>query len=528
VRDRTGARIIFPTDKDEDRELIVIIGKKESVQEAKTELETLVKNLDNVVESEITMDPKFYRHFVARRGQVLREIADEFGGVTVSFPRSGLQKDVVTLKGAKDFVEGAKQRLAEIVSELEQMVTIECVIPQKDHRTVMGSKGCKVQSITQEFDVQVKFPDREARDENEENQLNGEIVQANGEELLSLENEFVDGDKPRKTDIIKITGKIDNCEKAKEALLALVPVSVDVEVPFDFHRYIIGSKGRDVREMMERYDVNITVPPAAQQSDSITIKGPLVCVENAKAALAERVEQLEKEKQDRALRNFQLRVEVDPKHHPKIIGRKGTVISKIRQDHDVNIQFPDRGESDENDIIITGYEKNTEAARDAILDIVSKLEEMVSESVKIDRRVHSRLIGSRGRNIRKIMDDFKVEIRFPRGTDEDADVVVITGSEESVQDAKDHLLNLEEEYLQDVKENEFLRQYTMAPSRHYDDDSQPPGSENKGFVVKGAPWDQKAPDTSSSLEFPAFGAAQAAPEVVSKPVIWGPRPGRYH
>ena len=40
------------------------------------------------------------------------------------------------------------------------------VIPQKDHRTVMGAKGCKVQSITQEFDVQVKFPDREARDEN--------------------------------------------------------------------------------------------------------------------------------------------------------------------------------------------------------------------------------------------------------------------------------------------------------------------------------------------------------------------------
>jgi hypothetical protein len=43
------------------------------------------------------------------------------------------------------------------------MVTIECVISQKHHRTVMGAKGVKVQGITSEFDVQIKFPDRDAQ-----------------------------------------------------------------------------------------------------------------------------------------------------------------------------------------------------------------------------------------------------------------------------------------------------------------------------------------------------------------------------
>lgn len=142
---------------------------------------------DNIIESEIKIDPKHHRHFVARRGQVLRDIAEEYGGVTVSFPRSGIQSDIVTLKGAKNCVEGAKQRIAEIVAELvsnnsvcrldlnfcysdffyyiqDQMVTIECIIPQKDHGTVMGSKGTKVQYITTEYDVQIKFPDREMRD----------------------------------------------------------------------------------------------------------------------------------------------------------------------------------------------------------------------------------------------------------------------------------------------------------------------------------------------------------------------------
>lgn len=64
------------------------------------------------------VEPKYHRHFVARRGHVLREIAEEYGGVTVSFPRSGVQSDRVTLKGAKDCVEAAKRRILEIIGDL--------------------------------------------------------------------------------------------------------------------------------------------------------------------------------------------------------------------------------------------------------------------------------------------------------------------------------------------------------------------------------------------------------------------------
>jgi Uncharacterized conserved protein len=72
---------------------------------------------------------------------------------------------------------------------------------------------------------------------------------------------------------------------------------------------------------------------------------------------------------------------------------------------------------------------------------------MVKEEVRIDARVHSRLIGARGRNIRKIMEQFGVDIKFPRSTDPDPDIVTVIGSEENVLDAREHLLNLEEEYV---------------------------------------------------------------------------------
>lgn len=73
---------------------------------------------DNVVEGEMTVDPKHHRYFVARRGEVLRNIAEEYGGVTVSFPRSGVKSDKVVIKGSKDCVEAAKKKISDIVADL--------------------------------------------------------------------------------------------------------------------------------------------------------------------------------------------------------------------------------------------------------------------------------------------------------------------------------------------------------------------------------------------------------------------------
>ncbi|XP_070561985.1 vigilin-like [Ptychodera flava] len=513
VRDKTGARIVFPTAHDEDQELITIIGKKECVDDAKGELEKLIKNLDNIAESEITVDPKYHRHFVARRGQVLREIGDDFGGVTVSFPRSGTKSDKVTLKGAKDCVEGAKKRITEIVNELESQVTIECIIPQIHHRTVMGAKGAKVQAVTADCEVGIKFPDRNPNIE----QTNGNaesdpVVNGDGNSENSEE------DRPKKSDIILITGKKENCEKAKAALMALVPVTEEIDVPYDLHRFIIGQKGVGVRKMMDEHDVNIAIPAPEKKSNAIKVTGPPANVSKAKIALQHRVEELEKEKEDRVLRSFQMTVQVQPIHHPKIIGRRGQVITKIRQEHDVNIQFPEKNSENDDIITITGYEHNANGAKDAILKIVQELEDMTTLPVHIDRRVHPRLIGNRGRAIHKVMDDYKVDIRFPRSSDPDPDLVTITGPEDNAYDAKDHLQNLEEEYMQDIKENELLKQYMRPQTRN---DAPLHGGNRLGFVVRDAPWDQP-PDTASTQEYPSLVPTPSQAGAPSGPVAWGP------
>lgn len=59
-------------------------------------------------------------------------------------------------------------------------------------------------------------------------------------------------------------------------------------------------------------------------------------------------------------------------------------------------------------IVIWGYERNVEEAKAAIEQMVAELQEMVSEDVRLDYRVHARIIGARGKAIRRLMEEFKV------------------------------------------------------------------------------------------------------------------------
>ncbi|XP_061833456.1 high density lipoprotein binding protein a isoform X1 [Nerophis lumbriciformis] len=511
VRDSTGARIIFPTADDKDQELITVIGTEEAVRDAQKELEELIKGLDNVIEDSMNVDPKHHRYFVARRGQVLRDLADEYGGVMVSFPRTGTQSDKVTLKGAKECVEAAKKRMLEIVEDLDAQVTMECTIPQRFHRSIMGPKGSRIQQITRDHNVHIKFPDREDPQAADAIQENGE---ANGQV-----KEAVDPNAPKKCDLIVISGRQERCEAAVEALKALVPVTIEVSVPFELHRYIIGQKGSGIRKMMDEFEVNIQVPAPEQQSDKIAVTGLANHLDRAREGLLERVKELQVEQEERALKSFKLTITVDPKYHPKIIGRKGAIITNIRTEHDVNILLPEKNDDNQGQITITGYEHKAIAARDAIQAIVDELEEMISEDITLNSRVHARIIGAKGKGIRRIMDDFKVDLRFPQTGAADPDLVTVTGRPERVDEAIDHLLNLEEEYMADIVENEgkaYMRSSGGGASSM--DEHRGP---SKGFVVREAPWTtgtEKAPDMSSSEDFPSFGAPVAA-----KASPWGPK-----
>ena len=63
------------------------------------------------------------------------------------------------LTGAKECVEAAKQRIEEIVSDLEQQITLDCVIPQEHHRRLWDRRD-RVSKRLKDFNVKIKFPEK--------------------------------------------------------------------------------------------------------------------------------------------------------------------------------------------------------------------------------------------------------------------------------------------------------------------------------------------------------------------------------
>ena len=62
-------------------------------------------------------------------------------------------------------------------------------------------------------------------------------------------------------------------------LQALIPISEEVSIPYTYHRYIIGEKGKKVRELMDKCNVHINIPKMDLKSDIITVSLFLVyCV----------------------------------------------------------------------------------------------------------------------------------------------------------------------------------------------------------------------------------------------------------
>jgi len=477
IREQHNVRVVFPGPQEKDQESITIIGKEEDTKRALDELKAIIEELMAVDQINFEVDQKYHRHFVARRGQILKDLAEEFGGVMVSFPRPGVDSTMVTIKGPKECVHGAKAKILEMVAELDAQVTVNCVIPQKFHRIIMGPKGSKVQSITEEFGVQIKFPDRVDPEANGVNNNDENKAEAGGEGEAAAVVESA----------ITITGPQEKCDAAYAALMALVPITDTVQVPFEFHRNIIGRKGETVRNMMNVYGVNIMVPPSGDQNDLITVTGPPANVEKAKEGLLEKVASFNKDKEDREARNQQVTLSVPPKFHPKIIGRQGAIINQIRKVHNVMIQFPAKGAEDQDIITITGYVKDAEGAKAEIQKKVDELEAMTEITVEIDSRIHPRIIGGRGRNVKQIMTDFKVDIRFgapDADGQQNRNLVVISGKEEDCLDCRDHLLNMEEEFLQDIADEAYLK----PPSRN--------GAQGftrqapQEYVVKNAPWNK--------------------------------------
>lgn len=505
----SDVRILFPRETDTDKETIHLIGKKEEVAVVKKQLEAMISELNETVEIKMDVPPKYHRHFVIRGAAILREIQEQNGGVIISFPRAGSNDTKVTIKGSKQCVESAKARIEEIVEDLEAQVTIAVEIPSIHHRALLSNRGQKVQEICAKYNVQIKFPDRRLREEaavEQQQQQHDDEQSAN-----ALDGAHTGGEHHASPlDVIHLSGRDTKCEEAKQALLALVPITKQVHVAFEHHRSLIGAKGETVRSLMQAYDVNISIPSEEKHLDEIQVTGQAENVEEAVADILKRVAESEEAAENRKLRSFKLSVDIPHEYHTRLIGVRGKVVKELGKKHEVQIAFP-RGEDPPDTIVITGYEKNCEACKEEMEAMIGEVQSLFTQEISLNASFHPRLIGQKGRNVKKVMDEFHVEIRFPRTNDPDPNLVVVAGkTEDAVYDCIDYLRAQEEDYLEERNDRgQYLSQRVQEPV---------PQAKIPQVKIEGAPWQL---DMQSEDQFPSMSSAAAANANATGTGAWG-------
>lgn len=498
---------------------IRLSGKKTDVDKARKVLEEHINQLnisiENSIEQHITIDPKWHSRFFQNRRKLLNDLQQQYGDMLIKLPERNTNSDQVLLRGPKETLDQVRKRLEDLIDTWENTTTKEMNIPHRHHGYLLAQGGAYIQPIQKEYNVQIKFPPRASAPKDEQ------------ESTTAPPPPPATSDDEQQKDIVRITGRSDDIDKAMIALEKMIPIESSVDIPFEAHRVLVGQKGSNLQPLTKKFpDVNVTFPPVNSSQNTIQLRGQREQVEGIKSELLEAYERYLVDKQ---ARSFEVRFTVKPEYRSIIFGVRNKTIHSLRQKHDVKIDLsnnqavPSTTEEQQEpaqedvslqtetnnsnqqpaadvEIVITGYEDKALACRDEILQLIKEFEATITMEIEIDPRVHARIIGSGGQKLQQIMKDYSVEIKFQANNQNDK-VHVIGLDQDKIDACIDHLLVLEEDYLQDPPyrssaNTQNQNQLTIGQQDTSTVTSVKPSNENKNkkqqrqapFQVKNAPW----------------------------------------
>ncbi|KAL0941740.1 RNA binding effector protein Scp160 (KH domain-containing protein) [Colletotrichum truncatum] len=380
LRQATGAKIDIPSGRDAETVEIQIKGTKSQVAAAKKALEEKRDIFNDTVVKTIEVDKKHHKSLIGAGGSNLRDIVVKAGGSddrrelarTIQFPKQEADGNTIKIEGRSDVVNKIVARIEEIVAEKENQVTEVLDVPTEKHRSLIGRGGEAKRQLESQLNVSIDIP-----------------RQGDG-----------------KTGV-KITGRPENVEKAKEHIASLVKEQEGetLQVPRGLH-HSISNNGQFFRQLRNNHQVSVdhagtALPPkpsgasrsnggalplitdepeanadahswkvvdtAAGEDGEIpwVLRGSPENIEKAKAAIAAAIEQARKNTHTGYL------VLPDPKTYRFVIGQGGSKVNSIRKQSGCKINVP-RNDDKEDAIEVVGTAEGVEKAKDLILAAVQE------------------------------------------------------------------------------------------------------------------------------------------------------------
>jgi predicted PilT family ATPase len=387
LRLATGAHVDIPNNRDaadaSGRVDIKIKGSKKAVEDAKKQIEEAAKVFDSTVTRTLDVEKKHHRNIIGGRGLNLRNIVIQAGGPDdgqklarmVRFPRAEAEGNTIRVEAHQTIADKIVAAIEAQVSELESQTTQIVEIAPAKHPKLIGRGGDVRKKIESDFDVQLDIP-----------------------------RQNVTGPERSK---VKLTGRAENIEKAKEYMETLTKdeESAEIQVPLKFH-HAIADNGQFFRRL--RNDFRVSVGHKGQQApkrpEALSTRKagsgmPLITDDASGGASDDNVSWVVHNLHDNAsegdivweltgasaesIQKASARVKKalaeaqnsthagflvlpDPNSYRRVVGRNGETINDIRAKTGTKITVP-KAQSGEEAIEITGSQSGIESAKELIL-----------------------------------------------------------------------------------------------------------------------------------------------------------------
>ncbi|KAH6843103.1 hypothetical protein B0I37DRAFT_437167 [Chaetomium sp. MPI-CAGE-AT-0009] len=223
---------------------------------------------------------------------------------------------------------------------------------------------------------------------------------------------------------------------------------LEFEFPQKFANHLIGKGGSNIRELREKFDVEIQV-----DDGKVQLKGPKAKAEAARTHINALARQL----QDEATHVLK----IDPKFHREIIGAQGNQVNKLQTRYKVLIFFPrsnaknakdddslgdsasDAGKSRRqqaaDEVIIRGPKRGADEARDELLSLLQYLKDnSFTATVTVQKKQVPSLIGAGGAVLEQLRQSTGAKIDVPSAKESTDDLaeIQIKGTKTQVAAAK--------------------------------------------------------------------------------------------
>lgn len=357
---------------------IVLQGSRLALKEAKSKLDALLDELNNMATVSLTVDPKYHRFLIGPRRVHMMEIIKNAGGDDlprqkynrlIDVPSIDSKSDQVVCQGDKAIVDKVVAQIKAIIAEKEASVTETIDLAKEKHRLIIGPGGSIRRELEDAHSVSIEIP-------------------KSNSELTS----------------VKISGLPENVQAAKEAMSVLTKDQwkAEVMVPANIHA-LVSERGAYFKTLKQKFGVQIQHGDQSRMATKLSGSTPPLIPEIAQP-LGEEVNKFtvvandEDSSSDEAIpwrivgdaknaaqaaKAIEKRVAIannanhsgwlyvkNPSDFSKLIGPGGSKINQLRDQNDVFITISKDAKANPNFAYFAGSEENLKKAQSEAIKLL--------------------------------------------------------------------------------------------------------------------------------------------------------------